>query len=271
MAYDLQGNKITLPSVTRIKDAVIEIVSKHNENIDAVQADLNDLQKQVFGILGYNVKLAEDASKDDTTLKIDVPEYAVIGAKFTIDGDDTEYKITDKDGDTITIDPALASDTSKDTVLHIKSKIDPEELINLFNEIEAILNKDGSANDIFDALISLAKAYNNERKIVETFEVTYDADGSLDVDLSNFSFGSVDDYNIMISHNEVKPVLFRVTKKDEKTATILTTDLRYFAEDAIPYDGSVDGADTKVTLLVAFNREPIHFELTDLEGNKKSV
>jgi len=271
MAYDLQANKITLPSVTRIKDAVIEIVSKHNDNIDAIQADLNDLQKQVFGILGYNVKLTEDASKDDTTLKIDNPDYAVVGAKFNIEGDDTEYKITDKDGDTITIDPALANDTAKDTILHIKSKIDPEELNNIFDEIEAILNKDGSANDVFDALIMLAQAYNNERKIVETWEVDFDANGSLDVDLSDYNFESADDYNIMISHNEVKPVIFRVAKKDEKTATILATDLRYFAEDEVAYDGSADGADTKITLLVAFNRNPLSFTLKDLEGNERSV
>jgi len=271
MAYDLQGNKITLPSVTRIKDAVIEIVSKHNQNIDDIQTDLNDLQKQVFGILGYNVALTEDASKDDTTLKIDNPDYAVVGVKFTIDGDDTEYKITDKSDDSITIDPKLANDTAKDTILHIKSKIDLERLNNLFDEIEAILNKDGSANDVFDGLISLARAYNAERKIIETWEITFDDKGSLDVDLSNFNFASADDYNIMISHNEVKPVIFRVAKKDEKTATILATDLRYFAEDNVEYDGSADGADTKVTLLVSFNRNPLSFTLKDLEGNERSV
>ena len=271
MAYDLQANKITLPSVTRIKDAVIEIVSKHNENIDAVQADLNDLQKQVFGILGYNVALTEDATSGDSSLNIDIPEYVTVGAKFYIVEGGTEYKVTGKDGNVITIDPALDVDAAKDTVLHIKSKIDPEELVNLFNEIEAILNKDGSANDVFDALIMLAQAYNNERKIVETWEVDFDANGSLDVDLSDYNFESADDYNIMISHNEVKPVIFRVAKKDEKTATILATDLRYFAEDEVAYDGSADGADTKVTLLVAFNRNPLSFTLKDLEGNERSV
>jgi len=271
MSYDLQANKISLPSVTRIKDAVINIITKHNDNIDAVQADLNDLQKQVFGILGYNVKLTENAAAGDSSLSIDIPEYVTVGAKFYIVEGGTEYKITGKDSNVITIDPALDADTAKDTVLHIKSKVDPEELVNLFNEIEAILNKDGSANDVFDALIALAQAYNNERKIVETWEVTYDANGSLDIDLSNFSFGSVDAYNIMISHNEVKPVLFRVAKKDEKTATILTTDLRYFAEDAVPYDGSVEGASTPVTLLVSFNRNPLSFTLTDLKGNERSV
>ena len=271
MAYNLQDNKIVLPAVSRIKDSVIEIIAKHNGMVDAVEQDLNELKKDVFGILGYNVKLTADASKDDTTLKIDVPEYATIGAKFYIDGDDTEYRITDKSDDTITIDPALANDTPKDTILHIKSKIDPEELINLFNEIEAILNKEGSANDVFDALIALARAYNSAKKIVDTFEVTFDANGSVDVDLSGYNFASVDDYNVLISANEDKPVVFRISKKDEKTATILTRDLRYFAEDNVAYDASCDGCNVKVTLAVTYNRTPINFTLTDLEGNTRSV
>ena len=273
MSYDLSGNKITLPAVGRIKDSVIEIVNKHNASIDDIQSDLNDLKSDVFGILGYNVKLTADASKDDTTLSIDNIEYATKNAKFTIEGDDTEYTITDVDVDNsqITIDPKLAEDNAKDTVLHIKSKIDPEELNDLFNEIEAILNKDGSANDVFDALIGLARAWNSTKKIVDTFEVTFDSDGDLDVDLSNYHFSSADDYNIMISTNEDKPVVFRVTKKDEKTATILPRDLRYFAEDNVKYDGSCDGCSVIITLAVAYNRNPIDFTLTDLDGNERSV
>ena len=273
MSYDLSGNKITLPAVGRIKDSVIEIVNKHNASIDDIQSDLNDLKSDVFGILGYNVSLTADASKDDTTLSIDNIEYATKNAKFTIENDDTEYTITDIDVDNsqITIDPALAEDNAKDTILHIKSKIDPEELTNLFNEIEAILNKDGSANDVFDALIGLARAWNSAKKIVDTFEVTFDSDGDLDVDLSGYNFASADDYNIMISTNEDKPVVFRITKKDEKTATILPRDLRYFAEDNVKYDGSCDGCSVITTLAVAYNRNPIDFTLTDLDGNERSV
>ena len=273
MSYDLSGNKITLPAVGRIKDSVIEIVNKHNASLDDIQSDLNDLKSDVFGILGYNVKLTADASKDDTTLSIDNIEYATKNAKFTIENDDTEYTITDVDttNSQITIDPKLAEDNAKDTILHIKSKIDPEELNDLFNEIEAILNKDGSANDVFDALIGLARAWNSTKKIVDTFEITFDSDGDLDVDLSNYHFSSADDYNIMISTNEDKPVVFRITKKDEKTATILPRDLRYFAEDNVKYDGSCDGCSVITTLAVAYNRNPIDFTLTDLDGNERSV
>jgi len=273
MSYDLSGNKITLPAVGRIKDSVIEIVNKHNASIDDIQSDLNDLKSDVFGILGYNVSLTADASKDDTTLSIDNIDYATKNAKFTIENDDTEYTITDVDVENsqITIDPKLAEDNAKDTILHIKSKIDPEELTNLFDEIEAILNKDGSANDVFDALIGLARAWNSAKKIVDTFEVTFDSDGDLDVDLSGYNFASADDYNIMISTNEDKPVVFRVTKKDEKTATILPRDLRYFAEDNVKYDGSCDGCSVITTLAVAYNRNPIDFTLTDLDGNERSV
>ena len=273
MAFDLSTNKITLPPVGRIKDAVIEIVSKHNAGLDEIENDLNQLKSDVFGILGYNVTLTADANKDDTALSIDHPEYTTAGAKFKIDGDDTEYTITtvDVDNKQITIDPGLAQDTAKDTILHIKSKIDAEELNNLFNEIEAILNKDGSANDVFDALIALARAWNNSKKVVDTFELTFDASGDLDVDLSGYNFASVDDYNVLISTNEDKPVVFRVSKKDENTATILPRDLRYFAEDNVKYDGSCDGCNVKITLAVTYNRNPLDFTLTDLEGNQRSV
>lgn len=273
MSYDLSNNKIVLPAVSKVKDSVIEIVSKHNSSIDDIQNDLNDLKSDVFGILGYNVSLTDDAKKDDTSLPIDTPEYATIGAKFTIDGDDTEYKITDVDtaNSTITIDPGLAEDVAKDTILHIKSKIDAEELKNVFDEIEAILNQDGSANDIFDALIGLARAWNSSKKIVDTFEVDFNANGDMDVDLSQYNFSSVDDYNIMISASNMKPVFFTINKKDEKTATIIPRDIRYFAEDNIKYDGSCDGCDVVVTLAVSYNRNPINFTLTDLEGNQRSV
>ena len=273
MSYDLSNNKITLPAIGRIKDNVIEIVNKHNASLDDIQGDLNELKSDVFGILGYNVTLSDDAKADDTTLSINDVEYATVGAKFTIENDDTEYKITDVDTDNsqITIDPKLAEDNDKDTVLHIKSKIDPEELTNMFNEIEAILNKDGGANDVFDALITLARDWNAVRKVTDTFEVSFDSDTDLDVDLSNYGFSSADDYNIMICPNEDKPVAFRITKKDEKTATILTRDLRYFAEDNVKYDGSCDDCSVNTTLLIGYNRAQIDFTLTDLDGNERKV
>ena len=272
MAVDLSADKITLPPVSRIKDAVIEIVGKHNQSIDDIEANLSGLKEDVYGILGYNVSTTSDAASGANTLSVDHPEYATIGSKFTIDGDSTTYTITSKDGSTITINPALGVDLPSGSTLHIKSKIDPEELNNIFSEVEAILNKEGPANDIFDALIALARGWNSAKKVVDTFEVEYNANsGSMDVDLSGYGFGDVSDYNVFVSTNEDKPVVFRVSKQDAATATIKARDLRYFAEDNVGYDGSCEGCSTPVTIAVTYNRTPINFTLTDLEGNTRSV
>ncbi len=272
MAIDLSTDKITLPPVSRIKDAVIEIVGKHNQSIDDIENALNGLKSDVYGILGYNVKTTADAASGANTLTIDQPEYATVGVKFTIDGDDTTYTITGKDGSTITVDPALSADLPSGSTLHIKSKIDPEELNNIFSEIEAILNKEGPANDIFDALIALARGWNSAKKVVDTFEVEYTANsGTLDVDLSGYGFADVGDYNVLVSANDDKPVVFVVSKKDASTATIKARDLCYFAEDNVGYDGSCDGCSVPVTIAVTYNRTPIDFTLTDLEGNTRSV
>jgi len=273
MNYNLSNNKVVLPAVGRVKDSIIEIVNKHNSSLDFIQNDLNDLKSEVYGVLGYNVTVTADATSGDTVLSVNNGDYPTVGAKFTIDGDDTEYTIVNVDIPNlqITIDPQLANDVSKDTVLHIKSTVDIEEITNVFKQIESILNKSGSANDIFDALINTAKAWNNSKKIVDTFEVTFNVNGTLDVDLSAYNFSSTDDYNIMISANEDKPVVFRIAKKDEKTATVFTRDLRYFAEDNIKYDGTCSGCSVKITIAVSYDRVPISFMLTDLDGNQRQV
>ena len=273
MSYDLSANKITLPAVSRIKDSVIEIVSKHNASLDDIQTDLNDLKSDVYGILGYNVTLSADAAKDDSSLNINDIQYATVGAKFTIDSDDNTYKITSVDADNgvIGIDPTLGEDVAKDTELHIKSKIDPEELSNIFDEIEAILNKDGAANDIFDALITLARDWNAVKKVTDSFEVTFDSDSDLNVDLSGYGFDSSSNYNIFIATNDDKPAVFRIAKVDKDNALIKARDLRYFAEDNVKYDGSCDGCSCPVSILVSFDRTQIDFTLTDLEGNERKV
>lgn len=271
MAYDLSEDKITLPPVSRIKDAVIEIVGKHNQSIDDIQNALNGLKEDVFGILGYNVQTTADALAGATTLEIDKPEYATIGAKFTIENDETTYTISTKDGSTITIDPALSADTPSGTILHIKSKIDVEEIANIFDQIEQILNKEGSANDIFDALIALARGWNSAKKVVDTFEVDFNTNGALDVDLGGYNFADASEYNVLVSANDDKPVLFSVSKKDAATATIKARDLRYFAEDNVGYDGSCESCGVPVTIAVTYDRTPIDFTLTDLEGNTRSV
>lgn len=271
MSFDLSANKIELPAVGRIKDAVIEIVAKHNDNVDAVQADLNELQEDVYGILGYNVTLSDSAKNGDSTLNINDAQYATVGAKFTVEGDDTTYKITAIDGATITIDPTIGEDLDKDTVLHIKSKIDPEEIYNVFDQIQSILNGDSSENNVFGALVEIANQWNAVVKVADSFEYTYDSNDNVDIDLSGYGFGSADDYNIMISCNSDVPAVFKVLKKDEKTATIVPRDLRYFAEDAVAYDGSCDDCSAQVTILVTYNRTPISFTLTDLNGNTRGV
>ncbi len=268
---DLSQDKITLPPIGRIKDSVIKIVTKHNATIDNIAASLQELKSDVYGILGYNVKTGADAASGDSVLTVDQPQYVTVGAEFTIDGGTELYTVTAKEGDTVTIDPALSADVPSGTTLHIKSKIDLEELNAIFGEIEAILNKEGPANDIFDALIMLARAYNGAKKVVDTFEVAFGANGSLEVDLSGYGFDSIDDYSVLVGANADKPVVFSVEKTDAEAATVKARDLRYFAEDNVGYDGSCEGCAVPITLAIAYDRTPIDFTLTDLEGNTRSV
>ena len=271
MAFDLSSQKIVLQPKPRIKDAILSIVSKHNGAVEEIQKDLNKLQSDVYGILGYNTKTSADASAGDTTLQIENPEYATVDAKFTIGDSDKQYTITDKSDSTITIDPALENDVASGTEIHILSKIDLEEINQSLDAINEVLNKDGGVNDVFDALIALATAWNNGKKIIDSVEVDFNGSAGMTVDLSAYSFESADDYAIGVSKNAKKPVDLSVEKVDEKTATINAIDLRYFAEDEVDYDASCDGCNFPVTIFVTYDRKPVHFTLTDLDGNEREA
>jgi len=269
--FDLSSGKITLQPTPRIKEAVLEIVSKHNNSLDEIQNDLNQLQENIYGVLGYNTTLAEDASKGATTIKVSNPEYATIGAKFKLDSDDTIYTIKDKNENILTIEPALTSNFVSGTELHILPKIDFEEIQKTFNAIEEIFNKEGSANDIFDALITLANAWNEDKKVIDSFEVNFNANGEVEIDLSAYNFTSTDDYTIAVSKNTRVPAHLVVEKIDEKSAKIYAIDLRYFAEDNVGYDGSCDGCSFPATILITYDRRKVHFTLTDLNNNIREI
>jgi len=152
--------------------------------------------------------------------------------------------------------------------------VDIQEVNNKLQILADIFSKEGTANDVFDALVLLANTWNNSGDLIQTIEGVFNSQsGELNVDISMFNFGSKDDYKI-VGSTDKKGALNTVTgfeKLDEKTVVITAFDRACFVEDGIFYDASVDGASFGITFSISYTRPQLSFNLSDETGEQTNV
>jgi len=284
MAYDLSSQHITLTAQDMthgIKSAVvnaqtrIEELKTGQDNLnDAVETALNNVDVRLNALLGGETVLSADVSKDGTTITVDGPSIVTKDAKLEIGDSDTVYTVVSKDeNNVITLDPAIDADYAQGTVVNVHSAADVTAIQEQMNVLAEIFSKEGTANDVFDALVILANAWNEAGDMISVKEVEFTAEnGEASVDLSAFNFqdtsykliGSVDGKGAMASRTG----FIKVSKSEAK---IVAYDTRYFVEDEVKYNASVDGASFIVTIGVTYPRPRLSFSITDEENNTTSV
>lgn len=285
MAYDLSGQHITLTAQDMthgIKSAVVnaqlrieELKSGQDGLNDAVEVALNNVDGRLNALMGGETTLTADVAQGGTVITVANPEMATVGAKLEIGSDETVYEITDKaeNGD-ITVDPAMVvAHTSGETVT-IASTADVTDLQEKMNILADIFSKDGTANDVFDALAILANAWNEAGDMITTKEVTFNsASGEATVDLSAFNFTATSDYKLIGSTDGKGAMVARVgfVKSSETLASVIAYDAKYFVEDQVKYDASVTDGSFLITVGVTYARPVLSFSITDEEGNTTSV
>ncbi len=117
------------------------------------------IQETVFSplLLGnIHIGLTEDLKAGDTKLTLSDDLAVYIGDSLKFGSSDTEYVITDIDGDIVTISPAIQSEESydKDTVVHIKHAEgyyrtrteEYEGILNTILNLPSILRTEGLSN-----------------------------------------------------------------------------------------------------------------------------
>ena len=252
-------------AVTNVQTRIDELLAGQNElNTDTV-VELNRLKAILNDLTGYSSQTTADAVKDDTT--ITVADAKGFEAEDEIIINDTAYTIDSIDGNDITLTSGLVEDVVTDTKVIKNSTLDITSINEKMQTLADIFSKSGTANDVFDALVILANAWNASAKIVDTVKGVFDSEtGTLDIDVSNFGFASTTDFNVVGSTNALGALKASVgfDKVDENTITITAYDKACFVEDEIPFNAKDNSFD--VTIHITYSREHLAFSITDEDG-----
>lgn len=193
---------------------------------------------------------------------------AVVNAQQRID-----ELLSGQDGLNDAVETALNDLKSQITALDVANGADVEELQTKINILNDIFSKDGNANDVFDAIVSIANAWNNAGDIVLSKEIDFNSsNGEMVIDLTPFGFSSVNDYTLVGSIDPKGATVARVgfTKVSETQAKVVAIDAAYFVEDAIKYNASGEGS-FLVSLNIQYPRTKLSFVLSDETGSQTTV
>lgn len=219
--------------------------------------------------------LSADVAQNATTITVTQPAKVTVGAKLEIGTDATVYTVTAKsDTDVITLDPAIAVAQTSGTTVSISSTADVTALQEKMAVLADIFSQEGTANDVFDALVLLANAWNEGGEMLTSKEVVFNsASGEATVDVTEFGFSAITDYKLIGSTDAKGASVARVgfNKSSETVATVIAYDAKHFVEDLVKYDASVAGAEFVITVGITYPRPQLTFAITDSDGNTTSV
>ena len=145
---------------------------------------------------------------------------------------------------------------------------DINEIKKKVEALKELLGEDDTANkflDVIDVVNELVEAINSIKK-TETFEYLFNSEsGELTVDLTSFDFKSKEDYDILVSLGDFKPVILNTQKVDEKTSKIVARDMRHFAELDVKYTDAGKKDDNgnytnafPITIIVSFDKDLVN-------------
>jgi hypothetical protein len=160
------------------------------------------------------------------------------------------------------------------TALDGATDLDIADVMDKINTLNDIMSKDGSANDLFDALAILGNAWNDAGELIVSQEVDFNsATGEAAVDLTAFGFANSGEYKVSVSTDSKGAGVARVgvDKTSASEAKVIAFDAKHFVEDAVKYDASAAGNNFNATVSVIYTRPTLSFTLTDEEGNATSV
>jgi hypothetical protein len=147
------------------------------------------------------------------------------------------------------------TDSTQEIVNDLKDKIDAleqatdvdlDELQSSIDKLKNILDNANDELDVIGTLDALADELNARESIVKQ-KVLFNSDtGKVAVDVSNFGFSSVDDYEVLVStealtaSGAINPAVVAFKKADENSFEVYAYDRRKFVEVNPAY---TDGAE----------------------------
>lgn len=246
----------------------LAIITSHEEGHQPITDDPTMLDQAITDN-GYNaitVMVDGEIYKANLTTYVAGPDDPSEGSHLeleNLDGTVVDFNSINFPANTPIYLAEEAEQTIAGNIDEIKAKI------QVLNDI---FSQTGTANDVFDALVILAEAWNDGEDLVAKRVVTYtDTAGEINVDLSAFSFSDVSDFEILatVDGTGARYASVGIDKVDTSNAKITLWDNACFVEDGVKYDGSVNAV--RVSLLVAYNRPTLSFNITDADGNVTAV
>ena len=252
-------------AIDNAQSRIEELLAGQNSLNTDTQTEINSLKAWLNDLAGYKSVLSADAAKDDTTITVDDAHGFEADDEIVIL--DETYIVDSINKNDITLKSGLAADAAANTEVIKYSTLDIESINEKMQILADIFSQEGTANDVFDALVILAQAWNNAGQMVQTVKGVFNSDtGTLDIDISSFGFASTDDYDVVgsISSLGALKTTVGIDKKDENTITITAYDRACFVEDAVLFDATDNNFD--ITVIITYARPEVHFTITDEDG-----
>ncbi len=247
-----------------------ELLNSQNELSTEAKTELDRLKAILNDIVGYSTTTTADAVAGDTNITVE--DAKGFEAEDEIIILDVVYIVDSISGDVITLTTGLEIDVVTGTQVVKNSTLDIGSINEKMQTLADIFSKTGTANDVFDALVILANAWNEAGKLVDTIKGVFDSEtGTLSIDVSAFNFTAITDYDVVGSVTALGALKASVgfDKVDENSITVTAYDKACFVEDAILFNAKDSSFD--VTMMISYSRPHLSFSITDEENNTTTV